>query len=197
MGVPEVVEMRICVFCGSSTGSDPRHIEAARALGRAMAGSGVGLVYGGGSIGLMGALADAVLRFGGEAIGVIPGFLNELEVGHRGLTDLRVVSSMHERKALMAQLCDAFVALPGGFGTLEEFSEVLTWAQLGLHAKPCALLNATGFFDPLLALFDRQVAEGFLSSKNRELVLVERDPDALVERLRALPVKSAVSLGEM
>jgi len=151
----------------------------------------VGLVYGGGSIGLMGVLADAALAQGGEVIGVIPAFLNELELGHRGLAELRVVRSMHERKAVMAELSDAFVALPGGFGTLDEFCEILTWGQLGLHAKPCALLNADGFFDPLLSLFDHQVAEGFLSLKNRALVWVEREPEALVERLLALPAPPA------
>jgi uncharacterized protein (TIGR00730 family) len=193
----EITGMRTCVFCGSSIGSDPRHIQTARSFGRALADRDVGLVYGGGSIGLMGALADAALRSGGEVIGVIPGFLNALELGHRGLTDLRVVASMHERKALMAQLSDAFVAMPGGFGTLEEFCEVLTWAQLGLHSKPCALLNSAGFFDPLLSLFGRQVAEGFLSPKNRALVLVEQEPEALVERLLAIPIRPAVSLQEM
>lgn len=180
--------MRVCVFCGSRSGNGDRYRETARSMGRALASRGVGLVYGGGSIGLMGVLADAVLAAGGEVTGVIPAFLNDLELGHRGATELRVVGSMHERKALMEELSDAFVALPGGFGTVEEFCEILTWGQLGLHAKPCALLNAHGFFDPLLNLFDRQVAEGFLSPRHRSQVLVERDPETLVERLVSLPV---------
>jgi len=148
---------------------------------------GLGLVYGGGSIGLMGIVADATMSAGGEVIGVIPAFLNELEIGHRGVTELRVVDSMHDRKALMAELSDAFLALPGGFGTIEEFCEVLTWAQLRLHAKPCALLNTHGFFNPLLSLFDLQVAEGFLSEANRALVLAGPEPEPLLERLVSLP----------
>ncbi len=178
---------RICVFCGSRAGTPPRYRDAARRLGEAMASRGLGLVYGGGSIGLMGVVADATISAGGEVIGVIPAFLNELEIGHRGVTELRVVDSMHERKALMAELSDAFLALPGGFGTIEEFCEVLTWAQLRLHAKPCALLNTQGFFDPLLALFDRQVAEGFLSAANRALVLAGPEPEPLLDRLLSLP----------
>jgi len=186
--------MRVCVFCGSRTGTGDRYREAARGLGHALASRGVGLVYGGGSIGLMGVLADAALAEGGEVIGVIPAFLNELELGHRGATELRVVGSMHERKALMAGLSNAFVALPGGFGTVEEFCEVLTWGQLGLHAKPCVLLNTDRFFDPLLSLFDHQVAEGFLSLQHRSQVLVEQNPEVLVERLVSLPAShSAVS----
>jgi len=176
---------RVCVFCGSSSGKDPRHRDAAVRLGGALARQGLGLVYGGGSIGLMGILADAALAGGSEVTGVIPAFLKKLELGHPGLTDLRVVETMHERKALMAELSDAFVALPGGFGTVEEFCEVLTWAQLGLHAKPCALLNVEGFFDPLLGLFEAQVAGGFLSPEHRALVMVEREVDILVGRLRA------------
>jgi uncharacterized protein (TIGR00730 family) len=135
----------------------------------------------------MGVVADATMSAGGEVIGVIPAFLNELEIGHRGVTELRVVDSMHERKALMAELSDAFLALPGGFGTIEEFCEVLTWAQLRLHAKPCALLNTHGFFDPLLALFDQQVADGFLSAANRALVLAGPEPEPLLDRLLSLP----------
>ena len=187
---------RVCVFCGSSTGHGGRHTEAAKAFGRALARCGVGLVYGGGSIGLMGVLADEALAAGGEVIGVIPAFLNERELGHRGLTRQLVVGSMHERKALMAELSDAFVALPGGFGTVEEFCEVLTWAQLGLHRKPCALLNVDGFFDPLLSLFDRQVEAGFLSPENRDLVRVGRSPDDLVATLIRLPASGGASLAE-
>ena len=185
---------RVCVFCGSSAGKDPRHRDAAVRLGGALAGGGLGLVYGGGSIGLMGTLADAALAAGTEVTGVIPAFLKERELGHVGLTDLRVVDTMHERKALMAELSDAFLALPGGFGTVEEFCEVLTWAQLGLHAKPCAVLNVRGFFDPLLRLFDDQVREGFLSPGHRALVLVGTDPEELAAALSVLPSGGEASL---
>jgi len=143
----------------------------------------IGLVYGGGNIGLMGVLADAVLKAGGEAVGVIPERLMEREVGHNGLTKLHIVRSMHERKALMADLSDAFIALPGGFGTLEEFCEVVTWAQLGLHAKPCGILNVLGYYSPLLAMFDHAVEERFLKIENRSLVLAR---DSVAELLRAL-----------
>ena len=179
--------MNVCVFCGSSGGRDPVYAETARHLGRALASRATGLVYGGGSIGLMGILADEVMASGGRAVGVIPAFLNDLELGHRGVTELRVVGSMHERKALMAELSDAFLALPGGFGTVEEFCEMLTWAQLGLHAKPCALLNVNGFFDPLLAFFDHQAEAGFLSPKHRALVLVEEEIGRLLDRLASFP----------
>ncbi len=153
-------------------------------MGEALARRGIGLVYGGGGIGLMGVLADAALSAGGEVIGVIPEALVVREVAHGGLTDLRVVASMHERKALMAELADAFVALPGGFGTLEEFCEALTWAQLGIHRKPCGLLNVEGFFDPLLSLFDHAVRERFVSPDHRSLVVVEDDPDRLLDALK-------------
>src|ERR1051326_7718022 len=145
---------RICVFCGSSRGGNPVYAEAARRLGAALAERGIGLVYGGGQIGLMGIVADAVMAAGGEGIGGIPEALALKEVAHEGLTELRVVGSMHERKALMADLAHAFIAMPGGFGTFEEFCEIVTWAQLGMHTKPCGLLNVNGFYDPLLALFD-------------------------------------------
>jgi uncharacterized protein (TIGR00730 family) len=187
---------RICVFCGSSTGADPRYAEVARRFGRALASRGLGLVFGGGSIGLMGVLADAVLGAGGEAVGVIPSFLDERELGHRGLSRQIVVDSMHERKALMARMSDAFVALPGGFGTVEEFCEVLTWAQLGLHTKRCALLNVEGFFDPLLRLFDDQVRLGFLSSEHRALVLVGSDPEAMAATLSSIPSGEEPSLAQ-
>jgi hypothetical protein len=177
--------MRICVFCGSSPGTDPAHLEAARATGRALAARGLGLVYGGGSVGLMGALADAALAAGAEVDGVIPEVLRIRELAHRGLTRLHVVGSMHERKALMAELCDGFMALPGGMGTLEELAEVLTWAQLGLHARPCGLLDAGGYYDPLISFFDRAVASGFLRPEHRRLLLVEREPGALLDRFRA------------
>jgi uncharacterized protein (TIGR00730 family) len=154
-------------------------------LGRALASRGLGLVFGGGSVGLMGALADATLGAGGTAIGVIPKGLAAREIAHRGLTELRVVSSMHERKAEMARLADGFVALPGGFGTLEELLEIVTWAQLGIHRKPIGLLNVTGYYDALIALVDRAVAEGFVSLENRGLFVVETEPHALLARLAA------------
>jgi hypothetical protein len=174
---------RITVFCGSATGHDERHATEARALGRAMADHGIGLVYGGGSIGLMGAIADTVLERGGEVIGVIPRTLWEREVGHRGLTDLRIVETMHERKAMMAELGDAFVALPGGLGTLEELFEAWTWSQLGLHRKPCAILDATGYYDDLVSFLDKSVAAGFVDATNRAMLIVERDPSSLFDRI--------------
>ncbi len=174
---------RVCVFCGSNAGARPEYAEAARAMGTALAERGIGLVYGGGKVGLMGIVADTVLAAGGEAIGVIPEGLLLREVGHAGLTELRVVKSMHERKALMADLADAFVALPGGFGTFEEFCEVLTWSQLGIHQKGCGLLNAAGYYAGLLALFDHAAAEGFLPPAHRALVLEDTDPARLLDRL--------------
>jgi len=176
---------RVCVFCGSSIGSRPVYREAAQALGAALARRNLGLVYGGGKVGLMGVVADAALAAGGEVIGVIPDFLEAKEVGHRGLTELRVVGSMHERKAMMAALSDGFIALPGGYGTLEEFGEILTWAQLDLHHKPIGLLDVAGYYDPLLRLFDHAVAEGFLSPALRALVLEESDPARLLDALAA------------
>ncbi len=174
----------ICVFCGSHPGNDPSYAEAARTLGRTLAERDVTLVYGGGHVGLMGIVADAALGAGGEAIGVMPRSLVDREIGHTGLTKLHVVRSMHERKALMSELSDGFVALPGGNGTLEEFFEVLTWAQLGEHAKPCGLLNVAGYYDPLLKVFDQMVEKDFLKKAHRELVLVEEDSSALLERFR-------------
>ena len=174
---------RICVFCGSSSGSRPEYRTAADELGTELARRNIGLVYGGGNVGLMGVLADAVLRAGGEAVGVIPEHLMAREIGHNGLTKLHVVRSMHERKALMADLSDAFVALPGGFGTLEEFCEVVTWTQLGLHAKPCGVLNVLGYYSPLLAMLDHAVQERFLKPENRGLVLAR---DSVVQLLQAL-----------
>jgi uncharacterized protein (TIGR00730 family) len=173
----------LCVFCGSSAGHEPAYTEAARTLGRTLAGAKIRLVFGGGRVGLMGEVANAALAAGGEAIGVIPNFLVEREIAHTGLTDLHVVGSMHERKAMMSGLSDGFVALPGGTGTLEEFFEVLTWAQLGEHAKPCGLLNVAGYYDPLLSVLDHMVGKGFLSKSNRALVLVERDPGTLLAKL--------------
>jgi hypothetical protein len=174
---------RICVFCGSSRGSRPAYAEAARQVGAELARRGIGLVYGGGRVGLMGILADAALAAGGEVIGVIPAALLAWEVAHANLTELQVVGSMHDRKARMAELSDAFVALPGGYGTLEEFCEVLTWSQLGLHRKACGLLNVERYYDPLLALLDHAVAERFVRPDHRALVLEATEPDLLLDRL--------------
>ena len=174
---------RVCVFCGSSRGMRSAYRAAAEALGRELARREIGLVYGGGNVGLMGVLADAVLAEGGEVIGVIPEALVARELGHAGVVDLRVVDSMHERKALMADLADGFIALPGGFGTLEEFCEVLTWAQLGIHPKPCGLLNVGGFYAPLLSLFDHAVEEGFVRPEHRSLVLESDDITGLLLRM--------------
>ncbi len=174
---------RICVFCGSSSGSRPEYRAAAEEMGAELVRRKIGLVYGGGNVGLMGSIADAVLKDGGEAIGVIPKHLLVREVGHQGLTKLHVVLSMHERKALMADLSDAFVALPGGFGTLEEFCEVVTWTQLGLHAKPCGILNVLGFYTPLLMMLDHAVEERFLKPENRALVLSRETPADLLQAL--------------
>ena len=174
---------RVCIFCGSSNGARAVYVEAARAMGAALTRRRIGLVFGGGRVGLMGVLADAVLAAGGEVTGVIPEALVAKELAHNGLSDLRVVGSMHERKALMAELADAFVALPGGYGTFEEFCEVVTWTQLGFHRKPCGLLNVDGFYEPLLAFFDHAVAEGFVRPGHRALVLEERDPERLLDLL--------------
>lgn len=173
---------RLAVFCGSNPGARPDYVNGARALGRLLSERGIGVVYGGSSVGLMAALAEAVLDELGEIIGVIPKMLVEREVAHRNLTDLRVVGSMHERKALMAELSDGFVALPGGIGTLEEFFEIWTWAQLGVHQKPCGLLNIAGYFDPLLAFLDRAVEEKFVREVHRSMVVVESSPEKLLAR---------------
>ena len=172
------------MFCGSSRGAKPEYADVADALGVAIAQRGYGLVYGGAQVGLMGIVADAALRAGGEVIGVIPEALVRKEVVHPHLKDLRIVGSMHERKALMSDLSDAFVALPGGCGTFEEFFEVVTWAQIGLHRKPCALLNVAGFYDPLLALFDHAVSEGFVRPEHREIIVTETDPERLLDLLQ-------------
>jgi hypothetical protein len=177
----------IAVFCGSRVGLRPEYREAAAEFGRAAARRGLAIVYGGGDIGLMGALARATLAAGGEIVGVIPRFLLEREVGHRGLTRLEVVESMHERKARMAELADAFVALPGGLGTLEELFEVWTWNLLGVHAKPCGLLDAAGYFGPLVGFLDRMVEEGFVSPAHRGILVVEPGAEALLDRLAAAP----------
>lgn len=172
---------RVCVFCGSSSGGRPAYAGAARALGVELVHRGAGLVYGGASVGLMGALADAVLERGGEVVGVIPRALVERELAHPGLTELRVVETMHERKAAMSELADGFVALPGGMGTLDELAEAITWGQLGIHAKPCGLLDVEGYFEPLLAFADRAVAEGFLRAEHRAALSVSREPGELLE----------------
>ena len=174
---------RLCVFCGSSAGGRPEYAEAARQLGGLMVRRKLGLVYGGGHVGLMGVLADAVLQGGGEVIGVIPQALVDRELAQAGLTELRVVNTMHERKALMADLADGFLALPGGFGTADELFEILTWAQLGLHAKPVGLLNVAGFFDPLLAWIDTCVRERFLRAEHRDLLVLDAAPEVLLEQL--------------
>lgn len=174
---------RICVFCGSSPGARPCYATAAKLLARYLAANRIGIVYGGGNVGLMGTLADSALEAGGEVIGVIPRFMVEKERAHTGLTELRVVHSMHERKALMADLSDAFIALPGGFGTFEEFCEILTWAQLGLHGKPCGILNVEGYYDLLLSFFDRATGEQFVKPAHRRLVISDVDPAALVKHL--------------
>jgi uncharacterized protein (TIGR00730 family) len=174
---------RLCVFCGSSRGSDPRYAQGAAELGRLLVSRGVGLVYGGGSVGLMGVVADAVLAAGGEVVGVIPDALAARELAHRQVVDMRVVPSMHARKALMADLSDGFVALPGGLGTLEELLEIATWGQLGIHRKPLGVLNIAGYFDPLVALLDHAVQEGFVSAESRALVRVAEAPEALLEDL--------------
>jgi uncharacterized protein (TIGR00730 family) len=174
---------RLCVFCGSSAGTRPEYLAAARALGRVLAERGVGLVYGGASVGLMGAVADAALAAGGHVAGVIPRALVEREIAHPGLSELHVVRTMHERKALMNELSDGFVALPGGIGTLEELFEVWTWAQLGVHGKPCALLDVAGFYAPLLAFLDHARDEGFVRERQRAMLLVDDDAARLVERM--------------
>lgn len=173
----------VCVFCGSNPGLRPEYARAAEALGGAIAARGMRLVYGGGSVGLMGIVARAALAAGGEVTGVIPRALLRRELEQKGLTEMHVVESMHERKAMMAESSDAFIALPGGYGTLEEFCEVLTWSQLGFHAKPVALLNIGGFYDPLLALFDHCVSEGFVRPPHREIVITARTPQEVLDAL--------------
>jgi uncharacterized protein (TIGR00730 family) len=174
---------RICVFCGSSSGARQCYLAAATSLAKLLVARGISIVYGGSKVGLMGALADAALDAGGEVIGVIPRALIAKEVAHRRLSDLRVTESMHERKALMAELSDAFIALPGGYGTFEEFCEVLTWTQLGLQLKPCGILNVEGYYDHLLRLFDHAVAEQFLKPAHRQMVVADSDPESLIHRL--------------
>lgn len=173
---------RLAVFCGSKDGAHPVFREAAEKLGQALAAHGIGLVYGGSRVGTMGAVADATLTAQGQAIGVLPHFLQEKELAHPGLTELHLVHSMHERKAKMSELADGFIILPGGPGTMEEFFEVFTWAQLGLHENPCGVLNIDGYYDPLIALFDTMERQGFLIPEHRAMLIVESDPDRLLER---------------
>jgi uncharacterized protein (TIGR00730 family) len=176
---------RVCVYAGSNFGTDPAYAEGARALATTLAQRGIGLVYGGGNVGLMGVLADTAMAAGGEVIGVMPRALIEREIGHRGITELRMVESMHERKSLMADLSDAFVAVPGGIGTLEELIEVYTWTQLGFHRKACGVLNVNGYYDALAAFLDHAVGEGFLSHEHRGVLTVASDPAELLDRLAA------------
>lgn len=173
---------RICVFCGSSPGARPEYARAARQVGALLARSDIGLVFGGGKVGMMGQLAQAALENKGEVIGVIPRGLHERNVAFSGLDDLRVVDTMHERKALMAELADGFMALPGGFGTLEELFEIVTWAQLGMHHKPCGLLNIAGYFTPLLGFLDQVVAQGFVDDAHRSMILTAEEPDELLKQ---------------
>ncbi|MGA7779135.1 MAG: TIGR00730 family Rossman fold protein [Paraburkholderia sp.] len=174
----------VCVYCGSSNGAKPLYTEAARGFGRALVDAGLALVYGGGKVGLMGVIADEVMAAGGRAIGVIPELLVNKEVGHNGLTELHVVPDMHQRKKMMADLSDAFVAMPGGAGTLEELFEVYTWAQLGYHQKPVAVLNIDGYYDPLIAMLEHTVQEGFMRQTYFDILQVDSDPAGLIARLR-------------
>lgn len=175
--------MRYCVFCGSSRGIRPEYGDAAQQLGKLLVARNIGLVYGGSSVGLMGRVADSVIASGGEVIGVIPQFLADKEVAHTGLSDLRITSSMHERKALMAELADGFIAMPGGIGTFEETFEIWTWGQLGHHSKPLALLNTAGFYDDLAVFLDRVVTEGFLKPQNRSMLLSAPTPEEVLDAM--------------
>lgn len=179
---------RICVYCGSGKGDCSDYTDSARLLGNTLAGEAIGVVYGGGKSGMMGALAQAVLQSGGQIVGVIPQDLYDRGLGLAEATELRVVGSMHERKALMAELADAFIAMPGGLGTVEEFFEILTWSQLGLHIKPCGLLNVGGYFDHLTRLIDHMIDQGFADPTDRSRFVVDSNPAALIEKLRALKV---------
>lgn len=173
----------ICVFCGSNAGSRPAYVEAAKQMGKLLAGRGIQVVYGGGHVGLMGVVADAALESGGNVVGVIPRALADRELAHGEVTKMHVVDSMHDRKAMMADLSDGFVALPGGYGTFEELCEIITWSQLGIHQKPCGVLNVNGYYDPLLTQFDAAVEEGFMPAEHRRLVLSDDDPESLLDQL--------------
>lgn len=175
---------KLCVYCGSNPGKDPAYVTAGKRLGKFLAAESIGLVYGGASSGVMGAVADGITAAGGDAVGIIPSDLLKKETPHSGLTELNVVDSMHERKALMAKLSDGFIALPGGLGTLEELFEVWTWAQLGFHGKPCALLNVRSYYSPLITFLDRAVEEGFLSAQHRSMLIVEEDPERLIAQMK-------------
>lgn len=179
---------RLAVYCGSSTGTRPAYREAAVALGRAMVARDIGLVFGAGRVGLMGTIADAVLDAGGEAIGVIPEKLLDLELAHPGLTELHVVEGMHPRKLLMGDLSDGFIAMPGGYGTFEELFEVVTWTQLNYHLKPVGLLNVAGYYDPLIAFLDHARDEGFVRDIHRDMLVADADPEALIDKLASVPV---------
>ncbi|MFC0211061.1 TIGR00730 family Rossman fold protein [Paenibacillus chartarius] len=180
----------IAVFCGSGTGNDPVYMREAANLGKVIAAEGFALVYGGATVGCMGAVADATMEAGGTVIGVIPKKLADIEIAHHRLTELHVVDTMHERKAMMADLADAFVALPGGTGTLEEWFEVLTWAHVGYHAKPCALLNVHNYYTPMLSLIDHMAEQGFVKEATKQLIIVENDPAGMIERLKRETVKA-------
>jgi len=175
---------RVCVFCGSSPGARPEYVRAAAEMGRVLVNNQIGLIYGGSKVGMMGAIASAVMEANGNVTGIIPEWLVKKEVAYQGITDLRVVDSMHERKALMAELSDGFIALPGGFGTIEEFFEVLTWSQLGIHKKPCGLLNISHYFDSAIGFIDHAVAEEFISPGSRSLVLIDDDPVLLLKKFQ-------------
>jgi uncharacterized protein (TIGR00730 family) len=182
---------RVCVFCGSNAGARPAYRQAAQTVGRLLGRRGIELVYGGGHIGLMGIVADSCLSEGGRVIGVIPQALADKEVAHAGLTELRIVRSMHERKSVMAELSDAFLALPGGYGTWEELFEVLTWSQLGIQRKACAILNVEGYYDPLLEMADKALSDGFLRGVHRDLLLADVDAERLLDRLGGYVVPAA------
>jgi uncharacterized protein (TIGR00730 family) len=189
----------LCVYCGSSLGKDPAYANAARDLAKAMVNDNIALVYGGGKVGLMGAIADEVLRLGGEATGIIPKALMDKEVGHAGLTRLHIVKNMHERKAMMAELSEGFIAMPGGIGTFEELFEVFTWSRLGFHDKPIGLLNVSGFYDGLIAFLEHTVAQGFLSAEQASLLMHSADPGALLEsfkRFRPAPHETLLPAAE-
>jgi len=179
---------RVCIFCGTSAGINPVYREKAKQIGEILASLGIGIVYGGGSIGLMGAVAEAGQRAGAEVIGIITRDLLDIEVANKAIPRLCVVGSMHERKALMTDLSDGFIALPGGFGTLEEFMEVVTWSQLGVHRKPCGLLNVNNYYDFLLSMCDHAVKEGFISPIDRQLIVSDSDPESLIDRLNKFDV---------
>lgn len=184
----------LCVFCGSNSGRNPAYMESARNLGTALAENQLGLVYGGASIGLMGAVADACLQAGGQVIGVMPLFLADMEIRHRNLTEAHIVADMNERKALMAKLSDGFICLPGGGGTLDELFEMFTWAQLNLHQKPIALLDVAGFYTHLVAFVDHAIAEGFIAAAHRDLIVVDVDPQAVIDRFRAFRAAKTASI---